>query len=121
MNLLIIEDDEAIAGLYQKIAKPYFKKIYTGEQWDEIEEILKLHEMDLILCDVNLNQGLGSELLIGLRHLVGRSKVYFISCSEHIGHHCEHAKAFGLNVVGCDTKPVEVEELSNLFKSCATT
>ena len=121
MNVLIIEDDKDIIKLYQKMAKPYFKHIYTAEQWDAIEKILKLHEMDLILCDINLNQGLGSELLIGLRHLVGRAKVYFISCSEHLGHHCEHAKAFGINVVGCDHKPVEVEELNALFKSCATT
>ena len=121
MNLLIIEDDKYVAGLYQKIAKPYFKKIYTGEQWDEIEEILKLHEMDLIVCDINLNQGLGSELLIGLRHLVGRAKVYFISCSEHLWDHGEHAKSFGVNVIGCDYKPVDVGTLISLLKSCTTT
>ena len=104
MNLLIIEDDKYVAGLYQKIAKPYFKKIYTGEQ-----------------CDINLNQGLGSELLIGLRHLVGRAKVYFISCSEHIWDHGEHAKSFGVNVVGCEYKPVDVGTLISLLKSCTTT
>ena len=121
MNLLIIDDNDDVAYLYSKLAKPYFTNIFTCDTCAKAEKTLKLHEMDAIICDLNLGCVLGSDLLISLRHLIVNAKVYFISCSEHLQTHSDHAKSFGLNVVGCDQKPVDIKQLVSIFKSCAST
>jgi two-component system response regulator YesN len=81
MYRLLIVDDEihAVNG------------IKSGLQWDELsiveihtaynnrqaKEVFAEHEIDLMICDIEMPQGNGLELLAWVRRTTGRRNAYF--------------------------------------------
>ena len=66
IKLLIVDDEVlAVEGLLKNLeaCKYYFGEIYTANSKKKAIEVLECHEVDLILCDIEMPDGNGLELL----------------------------------------------------------
>lgn len=118
MNLLIIDDDELIAGYFKRIAtKIGGVKVFVASTPIEVDRILKLDEFDCILCDVHMQGSVtGPALLISNKILVGNTVIHLISCSDNIQQYGDEILKHGLNLGRCLRKPVDPRDLLNFLK-----
>lgn len=82
-KLLIIEDDEStrwLLGLFLQKSFSNFDYLYAESAIDGIKH-LESESVDLIICDYNMNGGLGTEVLEHLRD-TNSSKPFILYTSE---------------------------------------
>jgi DNA-binding NtrC family response regulator len=113
-HILILEDDESLSNLYQKVFRKNNYEIYSAKSFAEANRHLKQQKFDLFLCDVKLGDGFGIDLLQiwGKQLLENNTKTIVVSgdpwyrlVSEELG-----ASFFF-------RKPVEMNALIQLAKS----
>jgi len=84
-KLLIIEDDEStrwLLGLFLQKAFSNFDYRYAESAIEGIK-LLKSERVDLVICDYNMNGGLGTEVLEYLRD-TNSSKPFILYTSEDL-------------------------------------
>jgi len=67
MRLLIVEDNEKLAALMAKLLAENLYSVDTVETVDEARAAIEVVDYDLILLDLSLPDGDGSEILRSLR------------------------------------------------------
>lgn len=113
MNLLIIEDDEAIRmGLSYYLTQENFNVI-EAENAKEGEELYKNNKIDIVLLDINLPDGNGFELFKKLK-VVKDIPIIFLTASD-----LEVSIVRGLDMGADDyiTKPFKARELISRIKN----
>lgn len=62
-RILILEDDESLSRLYQKVFRKNQFEICSASSFSEASDYLEHQVFDLFLCDVKLGDGFGVDLL----------------------------------------------------------
>ena len=113
MKILVIEDS-TLTNIY--MSKYLSKKIkatvdsaFTAEQ---ALQFLDNCEYDFILCDIELPEMTGPEILLSKN--LHNAKVYFCSALDNMREKLAPCFAAGMNIVGQRLKPVFSEELSRM-------
>lgn len=63
MHVLILEDDDSLSRLYQKVFRKSGYEVYSARSYKEANNYLEHQKFDLFLCDVKLGDGFGVDLL----------------------------------------------------------
>lgn len=112
----IIVDDELIAVNAVKRRVDWNKysidKVFTAGSMNKAIEILKVEEIDLMLCDIEMPAGSGLELFEWVRTYSPHTECIFITC------HAEYdymRKAMKLGSMDYLLKPLDYEELDKIL------
>jgi len=114
MNILIIEDEQALA---KSIIKYIDVEIYHCEWVESFREALEkihLYTYDCILVDIGLPDGSGMDVVSQLKKTKSKSGIIIISAKNSLDDKIE-----GLNIGADDylTKPFELSELNARIKA----
>jgi len=63
VHVLILEDDDSLSRLYQKVFRKSGYEVYSARSYREANHFLEHQRFDLFLCDVKLGDGFGVDLL----------------------------------------------------------
>ena len=108
MRVLVIEDDRATAQSIELMLKSESFNVYTTDLGEEVIDLGKIYDYDIILLDLNLPDMSGFEVLRSLRVSKVKSPVLILS-----GLACIEDKIKGLGFGADDymTKPFHKNEL----------
>ena len=85
MRLLLVDDETlAIDGLKENLlSMPYqFEEILTANSKAQAQEALRLHPVDLIICDIEMPGGNGLELLSWVKEQYPKILTVILSCHD---------------------------------------
>ena len=115
MNQLLIVDDEipAVRGLRDGVdwKKLDIAAVHTAYNIRQAQEIFRNHRIDVMICDIDMPQGTGLELLEWVREQQLETETIFLTCYAEF----EYArKAVQLDSFAYLLKPVNSEELESV-------
>jgi DNA-binding response OmpR family regulator len=109
MKILVVDDDPTILEFIRCILVVADYEVYTAESAAKAEEIMNECKFDLILCDIDLNNGVsGFELLKETRSSGQYARFAFLSGRGH-ANDIEYAMSLGAD--DYVRKPIEIESL----------
>lgn len=108
MRILLIEDDQPLAGGLQRALRHGGHAVEWAASARDAERWLGTQEFDLVLLDLGLPDGDGSALLLRLRNRRVRTPVLVLSAREAI---TERVRLLDLGADDYLVKPVELSEL----------
>lgn len=116
MTKLLLVDDESLAveGIQAAVdwARLGVNEVYTAFDMHQAKEIFGRVPIDVMLCDIEMPQGSGLELLAWVREHYPRTESVFLTC--HADFH--YAKqAIQLGSVDYLLKPIPIPELENVI------
>jgi DNA-binding response OmpR family regulator len=115
-RILIAEDEESLANLYNLVLKKYGHEILAiVPSGNELVEIFKKSDPkpDLVILDHRLEKMSGIEALVALLKIDPRAKIIFASADDSI---MEDAISSGaIDYIG---KPFSMQELVEVVNSC---
>lgn len=111
LHLLVVDDEvletEYLLTLLQKV--PYsFRNISVAFSMEMAKDILKNHPVDLILCDIEMPQGSGLDLLRWVREQALPAEALIITCHPEFTY---AQQAMKLSSVDYLLKPIDLEQL----------
>jgi len=111
-HLLIVDDEPiAVEGLRTGVAWSDIgiTELYTAYGPDEAKDIFRTERIDILLCDIEMPQGTGLELLAWVRAHYPRTETIFLTCHADF----RYAKqAMQLGSLDYLLKPIPFQELS---------
>ena len=114
MKLLIVEDEIEL----QKAIEDYFKLqhfiVFNASNKFEAEDLMLLHQFDIILLDIGLPDGNGIDLLPIIKNTQKNSGVLIISAKNSID---DKIKGLDLGADDYITKPFHLAELNSRVKA----
>jgi len=111
MNLLIVDDEFlTIEGILDGVdwSKLSFEQVYTSCTIDKAKELFKEHPIDLMLCDIEMPEGTGLDLLEWVRDSGYKTECIFLTCHEEFFY---AKRAIELQSLDYVLKPVPYNEL----------
>ena len=109
-TVLIVEDDFASAQFFIELLSEFDVNILTSDNGSSTFEILKVHDVDLVLLDIKLPDTTGFEIIKEIRNLYG-DKVKVIAQTANAYRECSYYENAGFD--GYLLKPI----CTNDFKS----
>lgn len=113
MNLLIIDDEiETINGIMTGICweNLHFSEVYKATCVEEGMKIFKTKQIDIVLCDIEMPDGSGLDLLAWVRENYENTICIVLTCHEEFGY---AKQAIGLQCKDYILKPVIYGELEH--------
>lgn len=111
MNLLIVDDEIlTIEGILNGIdwSRLMFEQVYTSCTIDRAKELFIEHPIDLLLCDIEMPEGTGLDLLEWVRDGGFRTECIFLTCHEEFVY---AKRAIELQSLDYILKPIPYHEL----------
>ena len=110
-TILIIEDEEPIRRLYQRVLGSAGYRVLEAGDGYEGERIYREEEPDLVITDLIMPDREGIELIRSLKKISPEVKIFAISGGGRIGPESYLPIALKLGAVRTFRKPVEIEDL----------
>jgi two-component system, response regulator YesN len=111
INLMIVDDEViAIKGIECDIDKERLgiSELFTAFDINQAKEVLSKHRIDIILCDIEMPQGSGLELLSWIREHYPKTECIFLTCHANF----DYAKqAIELGSLDYLLKPIPSDKL----------
>ena len=112
-NILYVEDDETVREQMSMILKMLFNVVDIAENGVEALEKYKNNKYDLIITDVTMPNMNGIELLKEIKKIDSTQKIIILSAHRE-DEFIKEAKDLGVD--GIIFKPIELDEMSLVFK-----
>jgi len=112
-NILYVEDDETVREQMSMILKMLFNVVDIAKNGVEALEKYKNNKYDLIITDVTMPNMNGIELLKEIKKIDSTQKIIILSAHRE-DEFIKEAKDLGVN--GIIFKPIELDEMSLVFK-----
>lgn len=115
-NLLIVDDEEfAVEGLKSGIdwSEIGIERLFTAYSPQKAKHIFLTEKVDILLCDIEMPQGTGLELLAWVREHYPQTETIFLTCHADF----QYAKqALQLGSLDYLLKPIPYEDLKEAVK-----
>lgn len=116
MNVLIVDDDRFVVAALVK-GLPWdslgFTNIYTAYNITEAKSIINKNAVDLLLCDIDMPQGTGLDLLAWIRDHHNNMPAIFLTNYANFDY---AQKALALKSFHYFLKPIEYDKLTTIIK-----
>lgn len=116
MYRVLLVDDEvhSVRGLQAGVRweRLHIGEIYTAHSLRQAQEVLESHPIDLMVCDIEMPQGTGLELLAWVRERHTRTETVFLTCHSDFVYAKQAIKLSSFDYL---LKPVDYEELENVL------
>ncbi len=112
-QVLIVDDEvHSIRGVQAGVnwANLNIANIFTATSMTKAQEMFMKHDIDLLLCDIEMPKGSGLDLLKWVRENYPRTEAIFLTCHSDFTY---AKKALELNSFNYLLKPVDYRELEN--------
>jgi DNA-binding response OmpR family regulator len=111
MNILVLDDDTAVAELYSNALTLAGHEVRVFHRFEDARRELKTHVPDALLTDVRLGEYNGLQLALLYRTLSPKGRIMVVSGHDDVTIRREAAS------VGADffVKPIEMEVLLGFF------
>jgi len=119
MNLLIVDDEIlTIEGILNGVdwSRLLFEQVYTSCTIDKAKELFKEHPIDLLLCDIEMPEGTGLDLLEWVRDSDYKTECMFLTCHEEFFY---AKRAIELQSFDYVLKPIPYNELLEKLRKAA--
>ncbi|XID94532.1 helix-turn-helix domain-containing protein [Paenibacillaceae bacterium WGS1546] len=119
-NLLIVDDElHVVQGLMADldVAKLEIAKVFKAYNVRQAKEILSRHDIDIVLCDIEMPQGTGLELLEWANSHAPDAQTIFLTSHADFRYVKQALKLGGLDYL---LKPVPDEELEQAIEKAKT-
>lgn len=119
MNVLLVDDDYfVVTALESKIdwQALSIEQIYTAYNVSQAKEILQQHAVDILICDIEMPQGSGLELLAWIREERYRVQAIFLTNYADFNY---AQKAIELQSFDYFLKPIEFDKLALIIRKAA--
>ncbi|TBL79901.1 response regulator [Paenibacillus thalictri] len=117
MYRLLIVDDEihAVSAVQSGVdwAKLSISEVYVAYSAKQAKEVFANHEIDLMICDIEMPQGNGLDLLTWVREQFRSTETVFLTCHSDFSY---AKKALQLGSVDYMLKPVRYSELEDVLQ-----
>ncbi|OZB98521.1 response regulator [Paenibacillus sp. XY044] len=119
MNVLLVDDDYfVVTALESKIdwKALAIEQIHTAYNVSQAKEILQQHPVDILICDIEMPQGSGLELLAWIREERYRVQAIFLTNYADFNY---AQKAIELQSFDYFLKPIEFDKLALIIRKAA--
>lgn len=117
MELLIVDDEyyavEGLKKLINRINSPV-QNVFCAYNLRDAKQIFLQNNIDVMLCDIEMEEENGIDLLRWVNDYSPDTKTIFLSCHDRF---CYVQQALQLGAVNYILKPVDEEELTRLLDS----
>ena len=112
-HVLVMEDEPDLNDLYSNVVKRSGYTVSCAKSVREAQELLKLHQFDMILGDIRMGDGLGTDVLRDHKADLDRqgTQVIMISAEPQYINWCED-----MGIEYFMVKPISVKALMHLIK-----
>lgn len=110
-NILIVDDEiHAVEGIEIAVnwEKINISNVYTAYNNKQAKDVIKEEKIDIILCDIEMPQGNGLELLKWIREIYPNIKCIFLTCHAEFNY---ARKAIQLGSFDYILKPASADEI----------
>ncbi len=115
VQLLIVDDEvHAVRGLQAGVdwSKVRVTELFTAHSMKQAQEVYAEHRIDLMICDIEMPQGSGIDLLSWVREHSPQTETVFLTCHSDFGY---AKRAIKLDSFDYLLKPVDYEELEDVL------
>ncbi|ANY70206.1 hypothetical protein BBD42_29645 [Paenibacillus sp. BIHB 4019] len=117
MHHILLVDDEihSIRGLQAGVqwAQLHITQVFTANSLKQAQEIFREHRVDIMVCDIEMPQGSGLELLQWVRQAFPRVVTIFLTCHSDFDYAREAVRLHSFEYL---LKPVDYEELESVIQ-----
>jgi two-component system, response regulator YesN len=118
-SVLIVDDEiHAVEGVKSGVnwESLHIANVYTAHNNRQAKEVFASHSIDIMLCDIEMPQGSGLELLAWVRESYPNTECIFLTCHADFDF---AKKAIQLGSMDYILKPVPFVELEEVIKKAA--
>jgi len=108
LNLLYVEDEEAIREPFRMMIERYFKNVYVGKNGEEGLELFKNNSIDIVISDIKMPKMTGLEMAKEIKNINPDTPIIFTTA---FGDREYLKEAIDLGVDGYIIKPVDRNKL----------
>jgi two-component system, response regulator YesN len=115
-SVLIVDDEiHAVKGVEAGVnwESLHVDKVYTAHNNRQAKEVFAHHSIDIMLCDIEMPQGSGLDLLVWVREFYPKTECIFLTCHADFSF---AKKAIHLGSMDYILKPVPFAELEEVIK-----
>lgn len=115
VHILIVDDEvHAVRGLQAGVdwSKLHVSELHTAHSMKQAQDIYAEHQVDLMICDIEMPQGSGMELLGWVREHYPQTETVFLTCHSDFNY---AKKAIQLDSFDYLLKPVDYAELEGVL------
>lgn len=119
MNLLIVDDEIiAVKGILKGVHWDLlpFEKVLSCTSVSEAKKIFQEETVDILLCDIEMPEGGGMELLSWVRECGYETECIFLTCHNEFSYAQRAVKLQGMDYL---LKPVPYEELQEILREAS--
>lgn len=116
-RLLVVDDEILVANAIVNNLKPEtlgFKETFRAYGMDEAKELLQKHRIDIVLCDIEMPDGSGLELLEWVKCYYSQIECIMLTCHAEFDY---LRQAMRLGCVDYCLKPIDYDELIHVIKN----
>ncbi|MBD0382763.1 response regulator transcription factor [Paenibacillus sedimenti] len=116
MNILIVDDEvHAVRGLQVGVdwEKLHIDSVQTAHSMKQAQEVYASSKVDLMICDIEMPQGTGMDLLGWVREHYPRTETIFLTCHSDFSY---AKRAIQLGSFEYLLKPVDYGELEDVIR-----
>ena len=117
MKMILVDDEEiAVNALKRRVnwEKYGVSEVYTAGSMQQAMEIFQKDTIDFILCDIEMPNGSGLELLEWIKIYYPKTECVYVTCHSEFKY---MRKAMQLGSVDYILKPIDYEELDQILTS----
>jgi YesN/AraC family two-component response regulator len=116
----ILVDDEVVAVSAVKRLVPWknfdIENVYTANSMEQAKVVFENHHIDLMLCDIEMPQGSGLDLLEWVKSNFPKVECIFLTCHPEFSY---IKRAMQLGSLDYILKPIDYDELNVVMKKVA--
>ncbi|MCC3374472.1 helix-turn-helix domain-containing protein [Cohnella sp. REN36] len=120
MYRVLLVDDEAhsVRGLQAGVhwERLHIEEVYTAHSLRQAQDVFESHPIDLMVCDIEMPQGSGLELLAWVRERYPRTETVFLTCHSDFSYAKQAIKLDSFDYL---LKPVDYEELESVLSKAS--
>ncbi|MCM8710332.1 response regulator [Clostridium sp. SYSU_GA19001] len=115
-NIIVVDDEVfAVEGIKSAVnwSKLGIDEVFTAFNIRQAKEVFENNRVDIMLCDIEMPQGNGIELLSWVRANRSKTECIFLTCHADFGYAKEALKLGSLDYI---LKPIPYDELEEVIK-----